>query len=168
MTFWCGFEFGRVERRAVGTHAATVRHVRDQPHAGARKTVGRGELPPGSGCIRRAATGDKLVHHLAHPYLSKRIVANYAIAGSPVRKLGVGPSMSSCQFYDALAFGGCQLIGGTTGEMLVYVSSQETDEEVISAEAAAARSDPTEIALDGWAIVSVLAMCLSPASCRRS
>src|SRR3546814_1590141 len=51
--------------------------------------------------------------------------------------------------------------------MQVHGSSGESVEAVIRLDAAAARSAPSAIAFDGWAMVSVLTMRARPASRRR-
>ena len=168
VAFRRGLEIIDLQGRAVGTNALAVGHVRHQPHAGAGDAVGRGEpLPCGAG-IRRAAQGDQLVHHLADPELGKRVMSDHPVAGRPVGERGIGLPVGVGEFKDPLALGGRQLVGGAAVEMQVHGSSGESVEAVIRVDAAAARSAPSAMALEGWEMVSVLTMRARPASCRRA
>src|SRR3546814_3012927 len=94
-------------------------------------------------------------------------MSDHPVAGRPVGELGIGLPVGVGEFKDPLALGGRQLVGGAAVEMQVHGSSGESVEAVIRLDAAAARSAPSAIAFDGWAMVSVLTMRARPASRRR-
>src|SRR3546814_4199898 len=94
-------------------------------------------------------------------------MADHPVAGRPGGELGIGRPVGVGEFKDPLALGGRQLVGGAAVEMQVHGSSGESVEAVIRLDAAAARSAPSAIAFDGWAMVSVLTMRARPASRRR-